>query len=820
MKTKTKIALFVIPSILIFILLINLLYGAFIRNFILQQEDSQLGSTKSTVASYMNEKENKYTGTVNDWAHWDDTYYFLQGKNDKYIQDNLMSSTFENLDINFVIYTDNKDSVLYRRFYDFYESKIASFPENFFDGFDDIISFSNLSENTFGIFQIAGMYYFIAATDVTNSLETQPKNGRMYIGRQIDTEMISALGSITDSNILSIAPVNLSGDTSTQSNELSLLNVNRNDDILTFDILYPNEYDLAYSVQITFEAPRTFYTQSIKEAYVFIIHSTFGLILICFILFYVLSKYLTKPFSQLIHDVKKINTSEENLAKLPESGKDEFTYLRKSINHLLCVIEKDRESLLNSREKLQATLLSVGDGVITVGIDQKIEFMNPVAEKLTGWRLNDAIHMPIEIIFNIINEYTRTQVKSPVEEAFEKNEIVELKNHTLLVSKDGTERSIEDTAAPITDKNGEIIGCVLVFRDFSEHKAKQRKIEYLSYHDQLTDLYNRRFFDEELKRLDVKRNLPISFIYADIDGLKIINDAFGHQKGDRLIQKIASIFKAECRSDDIIARTGGDEFIILLPATDAQAVKKLVERLEKRINQIKFMNIHITVSFGWETKAEAEQSTKMLLKSAEDLMYRAKILNSTGQKNEIVKTIIRTLNIKCPREEAHSLRVGELCESIGKVYGLDKHKIDELRIAGELHDIGKITIDTVVLNKTKKLSESEWAQIKQHPETGYRILSATNEFNNISEYVLAHHERWDGSGYPKGLRGEDINWNARVIAVADAYDAMTAERPYRGKALTKEEAIRELLKSAGTQLDPEIVKVFIEKVLNEDQDKP
>lgn len=813
MKIKNKIALFVIPAILIFILLINLLYGVFIRNFILQQEDSQLASTKSSIASYINEKKNKYIGAANDWGHWDDTYYFLQGKNDNYIRDNLMPSTFENLDISFVIYTDNKDFILYQRFYDFSENKITAFPENFFDSFDDILSFSHLSENTFGIFQISDLYYFIVTTDVTNSLETKSKNGKMYMGRQIDAEMISTLESIAGGTVLSIGAIDLSDGSAVQTSESYLANVNRND-ILSFDIICPNEYDLAYSVKLSFEIPRTFYTRSIKEAYVFILQSTFGLILICFILFYVLSRYLTRPFTQLIHDVKKINTSEDNLTELPESGNDEFTYLRRSINHLLSVIEKDREALLTSREKLQATLISVGDGVITVDIDHKIDFMNPVAEQLTGWTLDDAIHLPLENIFNIINEFTRTQVTSPVEEAFEKNEIVELKNHTLLVAKDGTERSIEDTAAPIKDKNGEIIGCVLVFRDFSEYKAKQRKIEYLSYHDQLTDLYNRRFFDEELKRLDVKRNLPISFIYADIDGLKIINEAFGHQKGDEIIQKIASLFKSECRLDDIIARTGGDEFIILLPNTDLQSAEKLIDRLENKIGQIEFMNITISVSFGYETKTDAEQSTNMLLKFAEDLMYRKKMLNNSNQKNRFVKMIMKTLHMKYPLEKTHSFRVGELCEKIGRIYSLDKHKIKELRIAGELHDIGKITIDTSILNKAEELSEYEWMQIKQHPETGYRILSATNEFNNISEYVLAHHERWDGSGYPKGLKEEAINWNARIIAIAEAYDAMTMQTSYH-TALTKQQAIKELLDNAGTQFDPDIVKVFVEEVLNE-----
>ena len=137
------------------------------------------------------------------------------------------------------------------------------------------------------------------------------------------------------------------------------------------------------------------------------------------------------------------------------------------------------------------------------------------------------------------------------------NETIELANHTILIARDGVQRAIEDTAAPIKDRFGKIIGVVLVFRDFSDKKQKRLQIEYLSYHDQLTGLYNRRFFEEELKRLDTVRNLPLSIIFADINGLKTINDAFGHQQGDQLIQQVAEVMKAECRADDIIARTGG-----------------------------------------------------------------------------------------------------------------------------------------------------------------------------------------------------------------------------------------------------------------------
>jgi len=476
------------------------------------------------------------------------------------------------------------------------------------------------------------------------------------------------------------------------------------------------------------------------------------------------------------------------------------------------IIYRQYNDINKSEEKLKLTLESVGDGVITVNAQEIIEFMNPIAQALTGWDHNEAVGASFESVFNIINEYTREKTENPVKLVFKTKEIVQLANHTLLISRDGTERAIEDTAAPIKDYDNHVIGCVLVFRDFSDKKEKQKQIEYLSYHDHLSGLYNRRFFEEELKRLDTQRNLPISFIYADVNGLKIINDAFGHIKGDEIIQLVANSLKTECRADDIIARVGGDEFCILLPRTDENIVEKLVMRLKEVIEQKKIMEIHISISFGWSTKTDENQSSIDVLKVAEDIMYQKKILNSSSKRNGIIKSILNSLLIKCPREEAHSKRVSLICEEIGRAYNLKEDEIIELRTAGELHDIGKIALDETILNKPEKLSHAEWAQIQLHPETGYRLLSATSEFISIAEYVLAHHERWDGTGYPKGLHGEAINWKARVIALADAYDAMTCDRPYR-KALSEAAAVIEVKKNAGTQFDPDIARVFIEKVL-------
>jgi diguanylate cyclase (GGDEF)-like protein/PAS domain S-box-containing protein/putative nucleotidyltransferase with HDIG domain len=352
-----------------------------------------------------------------------------------------------------------------------------------------------------------------------------------------------------------------------------------------------------------------------------------------------------------------------------------------------------------------------------------------------------------------------------------------------------------------------------LWRDVRERKEMEYKLEYLSYNDQLTGLSNRRFFEKELKRLDVERNLPMTIVMADVNGLKLINDSFGHAKGDELLMKVAEVMSKGLRADDIIARLGGDEFVILLPKTDGLETEQIVKRIKGLTFKEKVGSIDISVSFGWETKNNSEEKIQEIFKRAEDHMYKKKLFESPSMRGKTINVIISTLHEKNKREEQHSLRVSALCQSIGEAIGLPEADIEELKTVGLLHDIGKIAIEESILNKPGGLTEDEWEEIKRHPEIGYRILSTVNDMSEMAEHVLAHHERWDGSGYPKGLTGEEIPFLSRIMAVADAYDAMTSERSYRS-ALPEKVAIEELQKNAGIQFDPNLIKIFIEKVLS------
>ncbi|WP_243140910.1 HD domain-containing phosphohydrolase [Candidatus Galacturonibacter soehngenii] len=359
----------------------------------------------------------------------------------------------------------------------------------------------------------------------------------------------------------------------------------------------------------------------------------------------------------------------------------------------------------------------------------------------------------------------------------------------------------------------------IIVNDITKRKQAEDRLQHLSYHDQLTQLYNRRYFEEELVRLDRKEHYPLMITIADINGLKLINDSFGHSIGDEYIKRVAKVLLKGVRKKDIVCRLAGDEFIILSPNTELETIKNIVSHIKELARNESINSVDISISFGYGAKYSEEESVIDVFKRAEDFMYKKKLVESPSMRGKTIYTIMAALHEKNPREEQHSHRVSELCEKMGLALDLQEDEIKELRTVGMLHDIGKVAIEEGILNKNDKLNENEWEEIKRHPEIGYRILSTVNELSEMAEYVLAHHERWDGRGYPKGLKGEEIPIQSRIIAIADAYDAMISERSYR-KALSKKYAINELKQGAGSQFCPYCVNVMIENVLNKEGEGP
>jgi HD-GYP domain-containing protein (c-di-GMP phosphodiesterase class II) len=279
-----------------------------------------------------------------------------------------------------------------------------------------------------------------------------------------------------------------------------------------------------------------------------------------------------------------------------------------------------------------------------------------------------------------------------------------------------------------------------------------------------------------------------------------------------LILKTAQLLRNCLEGEYVIGHTGSGEFLILLPNTDSQAADLLTAKIKSSIESYNRCNTDslydISVSIGHSTKEVETQELQNVTAEADENMRRRKMLNQNSSHSAIVSSIKATLYAKSQETEEHGQRLGRLSTMIGRAMGLSQTELDDLQLLSKLHDIGKVIVDNQILNKPEKLSREEWKIMRQHSEIGYRIAVSMPQLKHIAEYILYHHERWDGTGYPEGLKGERIPIASRILSVADAFDAMTNDRVYR-RAIPIEDAIKEIKHNAGTQFDPNIAELFV-----------
>jgi diguanylate cyclase (GGDEF)-like protein/PAS domain S-box-containing protein len=471
---------------------------------------------------------------------------------------------------------------------------------------------------------------------------------------------------------------------------------------------------------------------------------------------------------------------------------------------------KQMEEALKEREQL----LLVSQKVARIGsymIDMKTGIWKCSPELNEIFGINETYPHTMESWFEVIHPDWR-------KEFYDYYSMVEMEKipfdyeYKIIMINNGKECWVHGLGDLEFDSQGNPVRLIGTIQDITKRKRTEEEIIYLSYHDKLTGLYNRRFFEMDIRRLDVERNLPISIIIGDVNGLKLVNDAFGHDIGDELILKVASAIQNACRVNDLVARWGGDEFVVLLPKTKTEEVEKIVNRIRELYSSESVNSLSVSVSFGWDTKKKNFEDIEKVFKSAEDKMYENKIIEKEGMRGKAVSNIITSLHERNPREKQHSERMSKICLQIGKALNLSGTEIKRLGVACYLHDIGKIAIKENVLNKPGKLTAQEWHEIKRHSDIGYRILSSSYDMFDLADWVFAHHERWDGNGYPKGLKGNNIPLMARIITLVDAYDAMTSEQNYC-EIKDEEEVIAEIRNNAGKQFDPEIARIFVEQVL-------
>ena len=526
---------------------------------------------------------------------------------------------------------------------------------------------------------------------------------------------------------------------------------------------------------------------------------------------------------------------------------------------------KVAEALLESEEDLSITLHSIGDAVIATDTDGRVVRMNPVAEQLTGWPLTEAVGKPLAETFRIINAQTREPVSDPLATALATGKVGTLTSDTALIARDGTERQVADSAAPIRDAQGRIRGAVLVFHDITaKYEVKKgleqvnRRLEELATTDELTGLVNRRGFMAAIS-LETERarryGSDLALAMIDVDGFKPINDACGHAFGDRVLAGVARAIKEGARETDLVARYGGDEIIMLMPSTDAQAAVNALERIRRsiagRVVSDGQRSLEVTISTGISAldSKDLAAGPEFLIRHADEAMYAAKhaggnvtktwnkfARDRTGKipdesarvenlqrkvtslslqaKEMVVQSLgglVHALEARDSYMKAHSANVTRYAVAIAETLELDPDETGVIRRAALIHDIGKIAVPDSILRKPGALDDQERPIMQGHVLAGTEIINQMRFLGREAPLVRHHHEWWNGGGYPDGISGEAIPLGASILAVADAFDAITADRVYH-EARSVSQALQVLTEESGRQFAPDVVDAMVKWV--------
>ncbi|MGB9904814.1 MAG: diguanylate cyclase [Desulfotomaculales bacterium] len=489
-------------------------------------------------------------------------------------------------------------------------------------------------------------------------------------------------------------------------------------------------------------------------------------------------------------------------------------------------------------------LAATKNAIVVVRKNGRLQFFNRVAEEIFGLGRNQVVGRRFEEVFTGRDRPGEISFSFPVQKVLSTGDGL-CNQEGIFVDKEGWRFVLQVDCLPLKD-DGSVAGAVLLARDVTEEKVVEERLKGMAVRDAMTGLYNHSYLKQvlarEIERAACRGGL-VSFAILDVDSFKYYNDSFGHQAGDDALKKVARLIQESVRGDDVVARYGGDEFAVVLPGADHGAAAEVAERIRKNIENFPFAyreympGGRVTVSAGVACYPLQAKSASELVKMADEALYRVK--RTTKNRVEIyssvleeivaaghvdrrtapqVGTLLTAMKAKDPYTYAHCENVARYALTLAKRAGLSPEEISRIRVAALLHDLGKVEIPLEVLTKTDPLTPEEWALIRKHTVAGADLVAQVKPLAALAPVILYHHERYDGTGYPAGLAGEDIPLGARIIALADAFDAMTSYRPYR-PARTPFEALQEIKRQAGSQFDPVLAELFL-KIIKEKEGLP
>jgi len=534
----------------------------------------------------------------------------------------------------------------------------------------------------------------------------------------------------------------------------------------------------------------------------------------------------------LFEAFKKGENNGYDLIKRIQNDKGDFRWINLIIRPLrlyedtredyLCIIQDVHEEIkalqaLKESERSKELLLSHLPGLAyrcRNDRDWTMEYVSPGCKELTGYE-------PDELVFNkkisfneLIEPSYQTTLYEQWQQAILKHE--DFRAEFEIITADDNKKWVLELGQAVYDELGNVLALEGIIIDITDIKLRDAQIQYLDMHDVLTGTYNRKYLEIETVRVNQAMYCPMLVMIADINGVRLINDAYGFKEGDQLIIQAASILKQVCGDEASVFRTGGDEFTVLIPHFESKYLQNLLQRVKHSIeiynDKLENPALNLSLSLGAAIRENTSIGFEEVTKEAIESLHKNKLLDRKSHFSSVISSMQATMYAKSEETEEHTERLADYVRRMGQWLNLSQSQMDNLTLLSLLHDIGKIGIPEHILHKPGKLTDEEWIIMRKHTEIGYRIALASPELHTIAPYILTHHERWDGKGYPNGVKGDDIPLLARILSIVDAFDAMTQDRVYR-KGMDVEAAILELRRCAGSQFDPTLVDLFIQHVL-------
>ncbi len=637
-----------------------------------------------------------------------------------------------------------------------------------------------------------------------SELKTENRYAVLFL-KLLNNETIEKMESILDGKIVVETAKDDSRSISIEKNDLSTIYSSKN----YLDI----KGELSISIKLYIENEETAHFD--EEVNVFIVNFMVLIFIILVIDYFILKSIIFKRMDKINKFIDEVTLKKNSELQININGNDEINLLANSLNNMLYEITQKNKELKETEERYNLMIEATSDGYLDINIENGEIYLSQECIRMLEYQghQSDMYHYMLSIIHKDYKELIHMKFMEIINgkiDYFEEEYKVVLKNETKWI--------LHKCKIILKDSENRALRFVNVLSDITLRKKNEEKLIFLRYSDSLTGLKNRVAMENIFENVDLTTQNEYSYhiVVCDINGLKLTNNAFGYKEGDKLIKNITRIIVSNCETDDIVSRWAGDEFVILIKNKASVYVTKLMKKINNDINNITDYHFKISLAIGKASlQIDKVKDLNSLMNLAEKRMVRNKLIDSQSSRSEAINSLVSTLHEKSSETEEHTKRIKQLSTLIGEKLGLPHEKIDELKLLSLLHDIGKIGIPETILEKPGKLTEEEWTIMKTHTEIGYRIAKSSEALEHIADEILSHHEKYDGTGYPNGLKEDKIPYLSRIINVVDSFDVMTHPRVYK-EARSLEYAISELKRCSGTQFDPKIVEAFLEIIENSD----